>query len=126
MAADQRKRGLNSAIISTSRELGRAKKKKVGLLQGDLNRRSNISLKWDDKKKSVVAIREQIGLSRKDMIPFIDHVPLCHNILADVLSVPQEIFDLDNLKEVLSSEVMLIAWRCLISFLLALVYYPYR
>ncbi|XP_058179893.1 uncharacterized protein LOC131298438 isoform X4 [Rhododendron vialii] len=105
MAADQRKRRLNGAIISTSRELGRAKKKKVGLLQGDLNMRSNISLKWDDKKKSVVAMRGQIGLSQKDMVPFIDHVPLCNNILADVLSVPHEIFDLDNLKEVLSCEV---------------------
>lgn len=110
MAADQRKRRLNSAIISTSRELGRAKKKKVGLLHGDLNMRSNISLKWDDKKKSVVAMRGQIGLSRKDMVPFIDHVPLCNNILADVLSVPHEIFDLDDLKEVLSCEVMLIPW----------------
>ncbi|XP_057465766.1 uncharacterized protein LOC130755395 [Actinidia eriantha] len=105
MAADQRKKRLNTASIISSREQGRVKKKKLGSLQSDLNMRSDISLKWDDKKNSVVAKREQIGLTRRDLLPFIDYVPRCVNILADVLAVPHEIFELNNLKEVLSYEV---------------------
>ncbi|KAF5958609.1 hypothetical protein HYC85_005834 [Camellia sinensis] len=105
MAADQRKKRLTTASVTSFQEKGREKKKKFGLLQCDLNVRSNISLKWDDKRKSVVAKREQISLKRRDLIPFIDYVPHCHNILADVLVVPHEIFELDNLKEVLSYEV---------------------
>ncbi|GFZ16268.1 hypothetical protein Acr_25g0006770 [Actinidia rufa] len=104
MAADQRKKRLNTASIINSREQGRVKKKKLGSLQSDLNMRSDISLKWDDKKNSVVAKREQIGLTRRDLLPFIDYVPRCLNILADVLAVPHEIFELDNLKEVVSYE----------------------
>ncbi|XP_028115541.1 uncharacterized protein LOC114313006 isoform X5 [Camellia sinensis] len=105
MAADQRKKRLTTASVTSFQEKGREKKKKFGLLQCDLNVRSNISLKWDDKRKSVVAKREQISLKRRDLVPFIDYVPHCHNILADVLGVPHEIFELDNLKEVLSYEV---------------------
>ncbi|KAI7999859.1 Nuclear factor related to kappa-B-binding protein [Camellia lanceoleosa] len=105
MAADQRKKRLTTASVTSFQEKGREKRKKFGLLQCDLNVRSNISLKWDDKRKSVVAKREQISLKKGDLIPFIDYVPHCHNILADVLVVPHEIFELDNLKEVLSYEV---------------------
>ncbi|CAL5368723.1 unnamed protein product [Camellia sinensis] len=101
----QRKKRLSNASIASSREQGRAKKNKLELLQCDLSVRSNISLEWDDKKKSVVAKREQIGLTQRDLIPFIGNVPHCHNILADVLVVPHEIFELDNLKGVLSYEV---------------------
>ncbi|KAL6994532.1 hypothetical protein U1Q18_012634 [Sarracenia purpurea var. burkii] len=105
MAPNQRKKGLNTARITSPRQQSRAKKKNLGLLQWDLNMKSNISLEWDDKKKSVVAKKEQIGLAQRDLIPFIDHVPHCRNILADVVAVPREYFELDNLKEVLSYEV---------------------
>ncbi|XP_028054615.1 uncharacterized protein LOC114258821 isoform X1 [Camellia sinensis] len=105
MAVDQRKKRLTTASVTSFQEKSREKRKKFGLLQCDLNVRSNISLKWDDKRKSVVAKREQISLKWRDLIPFIDYVPHCHNILADVLVVPHEIFELDNLKEVLSYEV---------------------
>ncbi|CAL5325550.1 unnamed protein product [Camellia sinensis] len=100
-----RKKRLTTASVTSFQEKGREKKKKFGLLQCDLNVRSNISLKWDDKRKSVVAKREQISLKRRDLVPFIDYVPHCHNTLADVLVVPHEIFELDNLKEVLSYEL---------------------
>ncbi|KAL7212246.1 hypothetical protein ACSBR2_015007 [Camellia fascicularis] len=89
MAADQRKKRLTTASVTSFQEKGREKKKEI----------------WDDKRKSVVAKMEQISLKRRDLIPFIDYVPHCHNILADVLVVPYEIFELDNLKEVLSYEV---------------------
>ncbi|KAL7242886.1 hypothetical protein ACSBR1_015313 [Camellia fascicularis] len=89
MAADQRKKRLTTASVTSFQEKGREKKKEI----------------WDDKRKSVVAKREQISLKRRDLIPFIDYVPHCHNILADVLVVPHEIFELDNLKKVLSYEV---------------------
>ncbi|CAK9142212.1 unnamed protein product [Ilex paraguariensis] len=66
--------------------------------------RSNICLEWDDKKKSVIAKREQISISRRELFPFIDAVPHCSNILADVFTVPHEIFELENLTEVHLSE----------------------
>jgi hypothetical protein len=39
------------------------------------------------------------------MKPFVNYVSKDHKVLADVVTVPQEIFDLDNLSEVLSHEV---------------------
>lgn len=106
MAADQRKKRLNpSSVGHTSREKYKTKKKKLDLQRYDLKMRSNISLEWDDKKKSVVSKREQIGISRRDLVQYVDAVPPYHNVLADVLAVPQEIFDLKILKEVLSYEV---------------------
>uniref|UniRef100_A0A5B6ZCP5 DEUBAD domain-containing protein n=1 Tax=Davidia involucrata TaxID=16924 RepID=A0A5B6ZCP5_DAVIN len=105
MAADQRKKRLSAAGIASSREQCRVKRKKLGLPQYGLNTRSNISLEWDDKKKSVLAKREQIGLPRRDLIPFVDYVPYCDNILADVFAVPREIFELESLTEVLTYEV---------------------
>lgn len=116
MAADQRRRRLNSSIFvgcsfREHREQCRAKKKKLGLSHGDTNGRSNISLEWDDKNKSVVAKREQIGILQRDLVPFIDAVPPCYSSLADILSVPREIFELENLVGILSYEV----WQTCIS-----------
>ena len=50
------------------------------------------------------------------MKPFINSVSNDHKILADVFSVPQEIFDLDNLSEVLSFEVSIMLWYVSIVF----------
>ncbi|XP_027153090.1 uncharacterized protein LOC113753191 isoform X1 [Coffea eugenioides] len=116
MAADQRRRRLNSSTIvgcsfREHREQYRAKKKKLGFPQDDTNGRSNISLEWDDKNKSVVAKREQIGILQRDLAPFIDSVPHSYSSLADILSVPREIFELENLVDVLSYEV----WQTRIS-----------
>uniref|UniRef100_A0A5B6ZEH7 DEUBAD domain-containing protein n=1 Tax=Davidia involucrata TaxID=16924 RepID=A0A5B6ZEH7_DAVIN len=105
MVADQRKKRLNAASIASSREQCGAKRKKLELPQYGLNMSSNISLEWNDKKKSVIAKKEQIVLKRRDLIPFVDYVPHCNNILADVFAVPREIFELENLTEVLSYEV---------------------
>lgn len=54
MAADQRKKHLNAG--HSSREQHKVKRKKVILS----TIRSNITLEWDDKRKSVVPRREQI------------------------------------------------------------------
>ncbi|XP_052180176.1 uncharacterized protein LOC127793480 isoform X2 [Diospyros lotus] len=105
MAAVKRQKRFKNASTNSSWEQGRARKKKLRLLKHDLNERSNIALEWDDKNRSVVARREQIGLAWRDLIPFVDYVPHSHNILTDVLAIPSEIFDLENLKEVLSFEV---------------------
>ncbi|KAH1151473.1 hypothetical protein GYH30_045132 [Glycine max] len=107
MAADQRRKRVNGANIAGygSREQHRIKRKNLGLVQNDLNMRPHISVEWDDNHKKVVAKREQIGISWRQMKPFINSVSNDHKILADVFSVPQEIFDLDNLSEVLSFEV---------------------
>ncbi|CAK9166175.1 unnamed protein product [Ilex paraguariensis] len=104
---DKRKKRVNASSIvdCTTKGQHKAKKKKLRLPQHGLNMRPTISLEWDDKKKSVVAKREQIGISWTASSPFIDAVPLCSNILADILTVPREIFELENLTEVLSYEV---------------------
>lgn len=112
MAADQRKKPVTTVrIAATSHDKGRLRKKKnLGLFPWV--RRSNIiSLQWDDKNSSVVAKREQIGLSQRHLISFGSYVSNCPNVLADVLTLPQEVFGLDIVKQVLSYEV----WQTLLS-----------
>ncbi|EPS65141.1 hypothetical protein M569_09638, partial [Genlisea aurea] len=79
--------------------------KKGRLQRYDSILRPNISLEWDDKKKGVVSKREQIGLARRQLIPFVEHDTYRHSSLADIVSVPKEIFDLNSLSDVLSYEV---------------------
>ncbi|KAK7267259.1 hypothetical protein RIF29_19926 [Crotalaria pallida] len=107
MAADQRRKRLNGASIVGygNREQHRTKRKNLGPLQNDLSMKSHVSVEWDGNQKRVVAKREQIGISWRHMKPFVNFVSKDHNILADVFTLPQEIFDLDNLSEVLSYEV---------------------
>ncbi|KAJ7971788.1 Nuclear factor related to kappa-B-binding protein [Quillaja saponaria] len=103
MAADQKRKRLN--VSSTSREQHRVKRKNLGAIQNDLNIKSHISVEWDGNGKRVVAKSDQIGISWRDMKPYINTVSRDHNVLADVFAIPQEIFELDNLAEVLSFEV---------------------
>ncbi|KAI4348389.1 hypothetical protein L6164_009118 [Bauhinia variegata] len=107
MAADQRRKRLNGASIVGygSRDQHRAKRKNLGAVQNDLNMKSHISVEWDGSQKRVVAKREQVGISWRQMKPFVNFVPNGHNVLADAFSIPQEIFDLDDLNEVLSYKV---------------------
>ncbi|KAL0377238.1 UNVERIFIED_CONTAM: hypothetical protein Sradi_3029300 [Sesamum radiatum] len=107
MAADQRKKRVNSASLvgCTSREQYRVNRKKLQVQQHGLDMRPNISLEWDNKRKSVVSKKEQIGIRRRHLIPFVEPGPHAHSILADVFSVPEEIFELENLSKVLSYEV---------------------
>ncbi|CAI9777225.1 unnamed protein product [Fraxinus pennsylvanica] len=107
MAADNQKKRLNatSFVGCTSRQLRQVKRKKMGSPQYDLNMRANIFLEWDNKKKSVVSKREQIGIAERHLIPFMEAGAHGLNFLADVISVPQEIFELESLSEVFSYEV---------------------
>ena len=108
MAADQRRKRLNGVSIAgcNSRDQYRTKKKKLKSLQNDLNTKSCISLEWDGNQKKVVAKREQICLSRRHLRPFIDSKIHYPRVLADVSTLPHEVFDLQNLTEVLSYEVI--------------------
>ncbi|XP_008776822.1 uncharacterized protein LOC103696875 isoform X1 [Phoenix dactylifera] len=103
MAAGQQKKRLASSNLHE--QYRGKKKKKLDSSDYVLNLRSHIDLEWDDNLKRAVAKREQVGITWMDMAPFVDSVPKCHSGLADVLSVPQEIFSLENLTEVLSYEV---------------------
>ncbi|KAK6912909.1 hypothetical protein RJ641_022510 [Dillenia turbinata] len=106
MAADQRKKRMNATSMAcTSREQYKAKQKNHRLPQHDLNLRAHICLEWDDGHRRVVAKREQIGISWRDLSAFIPGIPHRGNTLADVFSIPPEIFGLENLREVLSFEV---------------------
>lgn len=113
MAADQRRKRVNGASIVGygSREQHRPKRKNLGLVQNDLRMRSHISVEWDGGQKRVVAKREQIGISRRQIKPFVNFVSNDHKVLADVFTVPREIFDSDNLSEVLSYEVGKMLWQ---------------
>lgn len=110
MAADQRRKRLHGASIigSSSRQQHRLKRKISGLPHNDSNMKSHISLEWDGNKKTVIAKREQIGLSWRDVRPFNDYVPH-QNTLADVSAIPREVFELENLTGVLSYEVPIIS-----------------
>ncbi|XP_022141434.1 uncharacterized protein LOC111011835 [Momordica charantia] len=107
MAANQRRKRLSSASVvgHSSRELYRVKKKNVALTHNDAKLSSHITLEWDGSKRRVVPKREQVGISRRNLRPFVDSVSNEHTILADVFDVPHEIFELENLSEVLSHEV---------------------
>lgn len=102
MAADQRKKRLNA--VYPSHERHKVKRKKLVLS----SIRSNISLEWDDKRKSVVPKREQIGIARRELSAFTGSVPSCYGALADIVTVPRETFELQDLAEVLSCEVILL------------------
>ncbi|CAL0321592.1 unnamed protein product [Lupinus luteus] len=107
MAADQRRKRLNGATIIGygHREQNRNKRKNLGSAQNDLSMKSHIAIEWDANQKRVVSKPEQIGISWRHMKPFVNFVSEDHNVLADVFTIPEEIFDLDNLTEVLSYEV---------------------
>ncbi|KAE9619776.1 putative nuclear factor related to kappa-B-binding protein [Lupinus albus] len=107
MAADQRRKRLNGANIMGYgyREQHRTKRQNLGPVQNDLSMKSHVAVEWDANQKTVVAKREQIGISWRHMKPFASSASKDHNVLADVFTIPEEIFDLDNLSEVLSYEV---------------------
>ncbi|KAI6677394.1 hypothetical protein NL676_038190 [Syzygium grande] len=113
MAADQRRKLSNGAanVDSTLRGQSRAKRKRVESVEDGLNTKSHISLKWDVNQARVIAKKEQIGISWRDLKPFLDSLPQGHNILADAFDIPREIFDLESLKDVLSPE----AWKSCLS-----------
>lgn len=101
-AAQQKKRLLNSR---TQEHYKGKKKKKVDSSDYLLNLRPRVHLEWDDRQKTVVAKREQIGITWSDMAPFLDSLPPNCKGVADVLSVPKAMFGLDDLMDVLSYEV---------------------
>lgn len=107
MAADQRKKRLSSATTTGgSLEQHRVKRKKLGREQNKINFKSHISLKWDGYHKKVIAKSDQVGISWRHLRPFVGPNTDRPSYLADVISVPQEIFELENLKDALSYEVV--------------------
>lgn len=103
MAAGQQKKRLSSSNLHE--QYKGKKKKKLDTSDYMLSLRPHIHLEWDHSKKQALAKKEQVGITWKDMSPFLDYVPQRRSGLADVLSIPGEIFGLENLKEVLSYEV---------------------
>lgn len=108
MAADQRRKRSNGATLvgCNSRDQHRAKKKNMGVNEDDSTINPHISLEWDGSQKMVVAKRDQIGISWNDMRPYIDSTFTSYDIPADVFVVPHGIYELKNLEDVLSYEVV--------------------
>ncbi|XP_077212318.1 nuclear factor kappa-B-binding protein [Tasmannia lanceolata] len=106
-AGQQKKRLITPSFVSCNlQEQYKAKKKKnLESSQNVLNMRSHISLEWDDTQKRAVAKREQIGMTVRDIVPFVDSIPWPNTGLADVIPIPQEILGLENLTGVLSYEI---------------------
>lgn len=113
MAADQRKRRLNTApaLGYGTQEQYRAKKRDLRSPQYDFNFNTHISLKWDDNGKRVVAKEDQIGMSWRHLRSFVPTAPCGNTKLADVLTVPTEVFQLNDLTGILSYEV----WQSLLT-----------
>lgn len=105
MAAGQQKKRLTSSNLYE--QYKGKKKKKLDSSDYVLNLRSHIDLEWDDRQKRAIAKRELVGLKWTDLAPFVDSVPKSHSGMADIIYVPQEIFGLKDLTEVLSYEVWL-------------------
>ncbi|XP_074307304.1 uncharacterized protein LOC141642410 [Silene latifolia] len=111
MAADQRKRRPSSTMAPFGcgiQEQYRAKKREFRPLQFEANYNSHVSLKWDENEKMVVAKEEQIGISSRQLAAF---SPVSNAKLADVVAVPKEVFELDDLTEVLTLE----GWQSLLT-----------
>ncbi|KAJ8451986.1 hypothetical protein Cgig2_016567 [Carnegiea gigantea] len=113
MAADQRKRRLNAApaLGHGTQEQHRAKKRDLRSPQYDFNFNSHVSLKWDNNGKRVVAKEDQIGMSWRHLRSFVPTAPCSNTKLADVLTVPTEVFQLNDLTGIVSYEV----WQSLLT-----------
>ncbi|XP_021750393.1 uncharacterized protein LOC110716064 isoform X1 [Chenopodium quinoa] len=109
MAADQRKRRLSSTNTAfgygVQEQYNRAKKRDLRSPKYDFNFNTHVSLKWDDNGKRVVAKEDQIGISWRHLSPFNPSAPCSNTKLADVVVVPKDVFELNDLAEVLSYEV---------------------
>jgi len=81
------------------------KKKKLDSSACMLKLRSCTYLEQNDAHIQDADNEEQVGITWMNMAPFVDYVPKSHSDLADVISVPEDIFHLDSLSEVLSYEV---------------------
>ncbi|KAH9329366.1 hypothetical protein KI387_001474 [Taxus chinensis] len=70
--------------------------------------RPHIALEWDDNQRKAVAQKEQVGVTWRHLLPFQDPSS-CHSCvdLADVFIVPKELYELKDLKDVLTYE----AWH---------------
>ncbi|XP_064997453.1 uncharacterized protein LOC135632697 [Musa acuminata AAA Group] len=101
MAAGQRRKQQTNS--NSHKQYSGKKKRKLGPY--DLCLRSQVDLEWDVRQKRVVAKKAQVGLTWNYMAAFVDSFTRSHSGIADVVSVPYEIFDLDNLSEVLTYEV---------------------
>ncbi|KNA17348.1 hypothetical protein SOVF_080810 isoform B [Spinacia oleracea] len=109
MAADQRKRRLSSNTAAFGygfqEQYNKAKKRDLRSPKYDFNCNTHVSLKWDDNGKKVVAKEDQIGISWRHLAPFNPSAPCSNAKLADVVTVPKDVFELNDLADVLSYEV---------------------
>lgn len=104
MAAGQQRKQLRNPKLHE--QCRTKKKRRLDSSDNILCLSSQVNLEWNVSKKAVVAKKEQLGLTWTDMLPFVCSVTKS-SAIADVVSVPSEIFDLDNLSEVLTYEVCL-------------------
>uniref|UniRef100_A0ACD5VUF0 Uncharacterized protein n=1 Tax=Avena sativa TaxID=4498 RepID=A0ACD5VUF0_AVESA len=90
----------------TSSDQHRSRPKRPKLERSLLSLSSHVRLRWDGASRRVVPAEDQIGISWSRLAPFVDAPPRRRaSRLADVASVPREVFALENLRRVLSYEV---------------------
>lgn len=105
MAAGQQKKRLNvsSAVSGNLQQYSAKRKKNAESSQALSNMRSRVSVELDEKDIMIVSKREQVGIGWSDLGPFIDSFSKCG--LADVVTIPEETLDLEDMTDVLSYEV---------------------
>ncbi|KAF6134008.1 hypothetical protein GIB67_038299 [Kingdonia uniflora] len=108
MAAGQHKKRPNaSSIMSCNLEeqFSVKKKRNVDSSKDFLKTRTLTSLEWDHNLKRVAAKKEQIAITWRNLGPFVTSSSHQGKELADVLSIPKNLFELEDISGVLSHEV---------------------
>ncbi|KAK9089962.1 hypothetical protein Sjap_023139 [Stephania japonica] len=102
----QKKRliGSNSGSYSIQGQYSAKKKKDLESSNNLLNLKAHILLEWDDNQEKVVARKEQVGITWRNLGPFVSPFSYRKKGLADVISIPPEIFGLEDMTKVLSYE----------------------
>lgn len=121
MAAGQQKKRLNvsSAVSGNLQQYSAKRKKNAESSQALSNMRSRVSVELDEKDIMIVSKREQVGIGWSDLGPFIDSFSKCG--LADVVTIPEETLDLEDMTDVLSYEVYIVI-LCLSFYIFILIF----
>ncbi|XP_057862384.2 uncharacterized protein LOC131070742 isoform X2 [Cryptomeria japonica] len=110
MVAGQQKRPLTNicAISNNGDEEFSSEKRKINIVLSKWfqTMRPHIALEWDDTQMKAVARKGQVGITWRHLLPFYGPSPhhSCMD-LADVFTIPEELYELKDLKDVFTYEV---------------------
>ncbi|XP_051205601.1 uncharacterized protein [Lolium perenne] len=105
-SGQQPRKRLTSSSLPPDHHRSRQKRPKLVDQSSLLSLNPHVRLWWDGASRRVIPAEDQIGIPWSRLAPFVDGPPRRRaSRLADVLSVPKDVFLLENLRRVLSYEV---------------------